>query len=372
MRLLVPERRSRMNPDKIILFAKQPGETSFASLFTIKRALGTQKVGHTGTLDSFACGLLVVCAGNLTRLASRITEMCKTYQAVIRFGAETDTLECTGSVVRTAALPSKAAVEKALMQFRGALMQRPPLFSAVHVAGRRASDVVRSGAIPVLPERQITVYDSQILEWKYADGGVSAVRVQFQVSKGTYIRSLARDIASACGSAAHLAGLYRTAVGAFSVKDAAGFDLLEEFTIDSALCTAEKVCAVEKQRACAEKDLSLRGIPKREWKTYLPKKNRSEETEAQLRMQVSEKAVCMNRALAEQCGFACLTLHNGAETVFRNGGKLRSAMFTVSPLSVPEEYAAVFTADGRFAGLLHKNSSGFFEYVFVNADMRFL
>lgn len=361
-----------MNADKIVLFAKQPGETSFSSLFTIKRALGTQKVGHTGTLDSFAGGLLVVCAGNLTRLAARITEFDKTYQAVIRFGAETDTLECTGSVVRTAALPSKAAVENALLEFRGELMQRPPLFSAVHIAGERASDVVRRGGTPEIPERRVTVYDSQILEWKYADGGVSAVRVLFRVSKGTYIRSLARDIASSCGSAAYLAGLYRTGVGAFSAENAAGFDFLEEFTIDSALCSAEKLCAAEQERVRAETELSERGIPKREWKVYLPKKKRDEEAEAFLQEQVREKAMDMSRALAGYCGFACLTLRTGAEKWFRNGGKLRPAMFDVSPLSIAEEYAAVFTSGGRFAGLLHKNASGFFEYAFVNADMCFL
>lgn len=356
-----------MNADKIILFAKQPGETSFSSLFSIKRALGTQKVGHTGTLDSFACGLLVVCAGSLTRLAARITEFDKTYQAVIRFGTETDTLECTGSVVRTAALPSKAAVENAIQQFRGERMQRPPLFSAVHIDGRRASDVARRGEAAELPERRITVYDSQILEWKCTDDGVSAVRVLFRVSKGTYIRSLARDIAASCGSAAHLAGLYRTAVGTFSVEDAAGFDLLEDFTIESALRTAEKLCAAEKKRAEAEIVLCERRIPRREWKQHLPKKIRDEDAESYLQKQVCEKAMSMSRALSEQCGFASLTLRSDAETVFRNGGKLRSAMFDVSPLSLQEDFAAVFTEDGKFAGLLQKNAAGFFEYAFVNA-----
>ena len=93
-----------------------------------------------------------------------------------------------------------------------------------------------------------------------------AVRILFNVSKGTYIRSLARDIGAACGSAAHLAGLYRTRVGSFSVENAAGFDLLPEFTIESALQNAETLCVAEKRRAQLELDLKARGIPRREWK----------------------------------------------------------------------------------------------------------
>ena len=104
--------------------------TSFASLYDVKKALGTSKVGHTGTLDSFASGLLVVCAGRLTRLAARITEFGKTYTAAVRFGEETDTLEYTGKTIRAAPLPSAAALESAVLRFTGDIMQSPPAFSA--------------------------------------------------------------------------------------------------------------------------------------------------------------------------------------------------------------------------------------------------
>ena len=358
-----------MDFDKIVLFAKQPGQTSFSSLFTIKHALGTQKAGHTGTLDSFASGLLVVCAGSLTRIASRITEFDKEYEAVLQFGAETDTLECTGSVVRTAALPSKKNVEAAVSQFSGTLMQRPPLFSAIHIDGKRASDIARSGKSAEMPERQITVYNSKILEWKCnEDGAVSAVRILFNVSKGTYIRSLARDIGAACGSAAHLAGLYRTRVGSFSVENAAGFDLLPDFTIESALQNAETLCAAEKRRAQLELDLKARGIPRREWKSYMPDNREGSPAEELLQRQVCEKAYDMNRQIAVQCGFACLTVRKDMENVFRNGGKLRSAMFDVSPFTLQEDFAAVFTSDERFAGLLQKDCEGYFGYAFVNSS----
>src|SRR5574344_2987671 len=117
----------------IVLFAKCPGVTSFSSLFTIKHALDTSKVGHTGTLDSFASGLLVVCTGALTRLASRITEFSKTYDAVIEFGSETDTLEWTGKTVREAPLPPEHDVDSAVRHRKGGAMQSPPHVSPLDI-----------------------------------------------------------------------------------------------------------------------------------------------------------------------------------------------------------------------------------------------
>lgn len=210
----------------IVLLAKQPGKTSFESLYQVKRALGTRKVGHTGTLDSFATGLLVVCAGPLTRLVPYITEADKTYEAVIKFGAETDTLECTGNKIKSAPLPTKDAVVQAVNKYTGRIVQVPPQYSAIHVAGKRASDIVRKGEEAAIPPREVTVYSSKIDGMTYSDDGrgqvlVSAICATFTVSKGTYIRSLARDIGRDAGSAAFLAALCRTRVGAFKLEDAA-------------------------------------------------------------------------------------------------------------------------------------------------------
>lgn len=259
----------------IVLLAKQPGKTSFASLYDVKRALSTRKVGHTGTLDSFATGLLVVCAGRLTKAVPYITQKDKTYKAVIEFGCETDTLDWTGKAVRTAMLPRFGGIKKALKKYTGSIMQSPPQFSAIHVAGKRASDIARSGQKAEIPPRLVTVYQADLLETlfdasdahnradiplgrhppfandeidanieqtgniKAAEDAmrVRAVMVSFTVSKGTYIRALARDIGAECGSAASLAALRRTRVGEYRLEDAALYQTLMPFTIENALAS---------------------------------------------------------------------------------------------------------------------------------------
>lgn len=253
----------------IVPFAKQTGLTSFSSLYTIKHALKTKKVGHTGTLDSFAEGLLVVCCGALTRLAGKITEFDKTYQAVIKFGAETDTLEYTGTVVKTAPLPTKEALERAISHFTGEIMQVPPAFSAIHIDGKRASDVARSGKEVAIPARKVTVYSSKILDLQFAGGdssnanAVDSALVEFTVSKGTYIRSLARDIGNFSSSAAHLTGLFRTKIGAFKIDEAAGADLLEPFTIARVEKTVAEYANKKDLSGAHYKDLKTRRTFKR-------------------------------------------------------------------------------------------------------------
>lgn len=224
------------NADGIILIAKQSGITSFSSLWQIKNALGTKKIGHTGTLDTFADGLLVALSGRLTRLAPCITGCDKEYLASIIFGSETDTLDPDGAVVRTAPLPLFADIEKALPSLRGTIMQIPPAYSALHVDGRRASDLVRKGESVDMPARKITVHSLDIIACITDDGSparpesrISRLNLRVGCSKGTYIRSLARDLASITGSAAHLGNLRRTRIGPFSLDDAAGVQMLEPF-----------------------------------------------------------------------------------------------------------------------------------------------
>lgn len=359
-----------MNNNKIILFAKQSGLTSFSSLFTIKHALKTERVGHTGTLDSFAQGLLVVCAGSLTKIASKITEFDKTYQAVIKFGEETDTLECTGKITKTTALPLLEDFENSVKKFQGELKQIPPIFSALHIDGNRASDLVRSGKSVEIPERKITVFSSKILETKLTqDKKVIAARVEFSVSKGTYIRSLARDIGNDCKSSATLYGLYRTKVGNFNIEDAAGFSELKEFSIDSAFKTAEILKNYEKQITDFETNLQSAGIPKKEWKynsDYKELKNRFfPKNEENLKKEIIQKSINFNQKTAKLCGFGILTLNKDSEKSFKNGQKLHSAFFTTSPFEIKENYAAVFSADNNFCGLLQKNEKSYFEYCFV-------
>jgi tRNA pseudouridine55 synthase len=200
------------NTDGLILLHKPPGLTSFDALRDIKRILGTGKVGHTGTLDKFAEGLLLILTGRALKLCQWFTRCDKRYEAVIRFGTETDTLDPEGSPVAEAPLPSRENVEQAIPCFLGKIEQAPPVYSAIHIDGKRASALARSGESPEMQKRPVTIYSLELLSWEppYA-------KIFVHCSSGTYIRSLARDIALAAGSRAHLTALIRTQVGGFKL-----------------------------------------------------------------------------------------------------------------------------------------------------------
>jgi tRNA pseudouridine55 synthase len=204
-----------MIPSGLLLLHKQPGVTSFDSLRDIKRALGTGKAGHTGTLDKFAEGLLLALTGRALKLSQWFTHCDKRYEGVMRFGAETDTLDPEGDVIAEAPVPSREAVEAALAQFRGDIEQAPPAYSAIHIDGERASALARRGDAPVMRKRPVTIYRLELLSWEppYA-------RIFVHCASGTYIRSLARDIALAASSRAHLTALTRTQVAGFKLEDA--------------------------------------------------------------------------------------------------------------------------------------------------------
>jgi len=309
----------------IVLFAKQPGKTSFSSLFTIKHALETKKVGHTGTLDSFAQGLLVVMVGSHTRLAQIVTSFDKEYEAIIKFGVETDTLDYSGNIVKTKTLPTKKDVEYAVKQHIGDLMQSPPLFSAVHVNGKRASDLARSGKKFEIPKREITVYNAEIIELTYKDNiDISDVQnklveyahVKFHVSKGTYIRCLARDIGIKAGSCAHLIGLLRTSVGSFNLNNAAGASLLAPFNIQT-------VC---------------KNLIKTETNYY----------EKELQEEVQKKITYMDTNLAKECGFIPITLTEKSKDDFFNGKPLKFDYF-LNPLDIKKNINNKLPNTVRFA-----------------------
>jgi len=207
--------RTTMNPntDGLILLYKPPGLTSFDALRDIKRALGTGKVGHTGTLDKFAEGLLLVLAGRALKLSQWFTHCDKQYEGTICFGAETETLDPEGAVIANAPVPSRENVEKAISQFLGEIEQAPPAYSAIHIDGERASALARRGEAPEMRKRPVTIHRLELLSWEppYA-------KIFVHCSSGTYIRSLAKDIALAAGSRAHLTALLRTQVGGFRVQ----------------------------------------------------------------------------------------------------------------------------------------------------------
>jgi len=198
----------------LILFNKPSGITSFDALRDIKRALGTGKVGHTGTLDKFASGLLIVLVGKALRLSKWFTHCDKKYEGRIFFGSETDTLDPEGEIIAKAPLPTRQQMEEALPQFTGEIMQAPPSFSSIHIDGKRASVLAREGKMPEMKKRPVTIYELKLLNWEppFAD-------IFVHCSSGTYIRSLARDIAIAAGSRAHLCELKRTQIAGFELDE---------------------------------------------------------------------------------------------------------------------------------------------------------
>jgi tRNA pseudouridine55 synthase len=184
----------------------------------VRRMLGTERVGHLGTLDPFAAGLLVIVVGRATRLAPFAAGWPKAYEGVIRLGATTVTDDATGEPVATSDAwhdIDAGQVERVLATFRGAYDQRPPAFSAVKVAGERAYRRARRGEAVALPPRRVEVAELALV--RYAPPDVS---FRARVSGGTYLRSLARDVGEALGCGAHLAALTRTAVGAYRLADA--------------------------------------------------------------------------------------------------------------------------------------------------------
>ncbi|MDR0315436.1 MAG: tRNA pseudouridine(55) synthase TruB [Treponema sp.] len=202
-------------PSGLLLLHKQPGLTSFDSLRDIKHALGTGKAGHTGTLDKFAEGLLLVLVGRALKLSQWFSHCDKEYEGTICFGIETDTLDPEGKPIAEAALPSREAVEQALAQFRGEIQQAPPAYSAIHIDGKRASALARKGEAPEMQKRPVTIYRLELCSWESP-----FAKIFVHCSSGTYIRSLARDIALAAGTRAYLSALVRTRVAGFRLEDA--------------------------------------------------------------------------------------------------------------------------------------------------------
>lgn len=207
-----------------------PGSTQIVS--AVKRALREGgypkvKVGHGGTLDPLASGVLPVALGEATKLCGRMLDADKAYDFTIRFGAETDTLDAEGAVVGTSdKRPSRTEMAAVLKRFTGAIEQVPPAFSALKVAGRRAYDRARAGEAVHLESRRVAIRSIVLLQCLETAEGVEEASLAARVSKGTYIRSLARDIARALDTVGHVTSLRRTKAGPFTVESAISLDKL--------------------------------------------------------------------------------------------------------------------------------------------------
>jgi tRNA pseudouridine55 synthase len=203
--------------DGIILIDKHEGETSFDVVRHVKHALRVRKVGHAGTLDPFATGLLIILLGEGTKLSQYVMAGEKTYRARLGLGVETDTFDPTGHVVQTRTVPAlkpEFVHEKAL-QFVGEIEQVPPAFSAVKYKGKRAYKLARKGIEVELPKRKVTIRSIAITSMELPD-----LTMEVACSSGTYIRSLAADLGRRLGTGAHLKALRRLASEPFSVEEA--------------------------------------------------------------------------------------------------------------------------------------------------------
>lgn len=209
------------SPEGLLLVDKPAGITSHDVVDRVRRAYGERSVGHLGTLDPFATGLLIVLVGRATRLATFLDIEPKAYEAVISFGAETDTDDATGEVTRSAPPPAEPDVRAAIVTLTGEIEQVPPAYSAKKVAGKRAYAAARSGEALELAPASVVVHG-----WEIGAFTGDALTATITCGGGTYIRALARDLGRFSGSAAHLASLRRTRIGKFDVTDATPADAL--------------------------------------------------------------------------------------------------------------------------------------------------
>lgn len=212
---------------------KPAGPSSARVVGQIKRLLprGT-KIGHAGTLDPFATGVLLLLVGRATRCCERLMDQPKQYEATVKFGAttETDDSESDERPVADVGPISREQIQDAIRQFSGEIIQKPPAFSAMKVGGRRAYQIARSGGIPELKPRKVQVYGIEILEY-----GWPLLRLRIDCGRGTYIRAIARDLGDALNTGGYLTQLRRTRVGDFHVENAVTPGSLTAETLEARL-----------------------------------------------------------------------------------------------------------------------------------------
>lgn len=207
----------------LLIVDKPVGPTSHQVVNVVRRGTGIRKVGHAGTLDPRASGVLVLCLGAATRLSEYLSTATKRYQAVIRFGHATRTYDSEGEILHhTGDSPRRKEIDALLPDFTGEISQVPPPFSAIKVQGSKAYELAREGKELELDPRQVTIYDLELISYKPPD-----LSLEIECSAGTYIRSLAHDLGERLSTGAHLAELRRIKSGPFSIEDAIPLPKLE-------------------------------------------------------------------------------------------------------------------------------------------------
>ena len=216
-----------MNPDgEIILIDKPADMSSFGVVARVRRVLSQRegkkvKVGHTGTLDPFATGLMIILAGKATKRSNDFLKKDKVYEATIMLGKTSTTGDPEGEITENAVanIPTREDVECAVQKFTGKIMQKVPAFSAVKINGERAYKLARKGQEVATPTREVEIYETEILEYSYPE-----LKIRTHVSSGTYIRTLGEDIGTELGTGAYLTALRRTHTGDYDIKDATSLD----------------------------------------------------------------------------------------------------------------------------------------------------
>ncbi len=218
--------------DGVLLVDKPVGWTSFDVVAKIRAQIRAEyrergekptkrqlRVGHTGTLDPFATGLLIILLGEATKRSDEFLKLDKVYEATIQLGALSTTGDPEGEITpyetARAALPSQEDIERTLSHFRGTIRQKPPIYSAIKIGGKRAYKLAREGKEVEIPEREVTIYELEILDYSYPE-----LHIRTHVSSGTYIRSLAVDIGEALRTGAYCSELRRTDIGRLSIGSA--------------------------------------------------------------------------------------------------------------------------------------------------------
>ena len=214
-----------MQEDSVLLIDKPSGMTSFGVVARVRRKLSQQlgkkaKVGHTGTLDPFATGLMIIVTGKECRNAGTYSKLDKVYEATIRLGQTSSTGDPEGEITDVSDIqPTLDEVNEALSQFIGEIQQTPPIYSAIKINGERAYKLARKGETVEMPVRTVTIYNLELVEYTYPD-----IKIRVHVSSGTYIRTLAEDIGRVLGTGAYCTQLRRTKIADFSIDDSAQLD----------------------------------------------------------------------------------------------------------------------------------------------------
>lgn len=207
--------------DSVLLIDKPAGMTSFGVVARIRRVLSRDvgkkiKVGHTGTLDPFAEGLMIIVVGAECKNAEKYSKLDKVYEATIRLGEVSTTGDPEGEITKASGkVPELPEIKEALEKFTGQIMQRPPIFSALKIGGRRAYQLAREGKQFEMPERKVTVYSLELVDYGYPE-----LKIRTHVSSGTYIRTLAEDIGKTLGIGAYCTELRRVSIGEWNISEA--------------------------------------------------------------------------------------------------------------------------------------------------------